>query len=201
MMIDLTQTAFLDLDTQYDFMVPEGNLYVPGAKDLISGLAALVRLAIMRDLPIIASVDTHIEDDSEFRVFSPHCVKGTPGHEKIPQTIHPNPLVVTNQPQHVTFIKGQELIIEKSIYSIFDNVNTDNILRSVNKKHFILFGVATEYCVRVSALGLLERHFEVTVVFDAVAAVTEVGGDKALAEMEQAGINFITTSQVLDSVL
>src|SRR3981081_1310085 len=79
MTIPLTsrRTVFVDVDTQIDFMLPHGNLYVPGAETIIPNLERLMAFAREHDVPVISSVDAHSAHDEEFRDFSPHCVKGT----------------------------------------------------------------------------------------------------------------------------
>jgi len=198
-MIDWKQTAFLDVDTQCDFIRPEGRLFVPGADRIVENLEKLVNFAVDRNIPIIASVDAHGEDDPEFDTFPPHCVKGTDGQCKIPETTVKQNRVVENRPQEVVKEPGEELVIEKSIYSLFDNVNAEGILERIGRRDYVVFGVALDYCVREAVLGLLKRGYGVWLVIDAVAAVTPEGGEKALAQMREAGARFITTDQVLES--
>jgi nicotinamidase/pyrazinamidase len=60
----------------------------------------------------------------------------------------------------------------------------------------VVFGVATEFCVRASALALLRHGFPVNLVVDAIEAITEDGGRQALEEMTAAGVRLITTEDV-----
>jgi len=63
------QLAFVDVDTQFDFMDPQGKLYVPGAEKLIPNLQRLTEWACRRSVPIVASADCHPADDPEFGQF------------------------------------------------------------------------------------------------------------------------------------
>lgn len=65
------QVAFLDVDTQVDFVEPSGKLYAQGAEAIKENLAALVALARARSIPLVASVDAHGPDDAEFAQFPP----------------------------------------------------------------------------------------------------------------------------------
>src|SRR5437867_10288638 len=96
---------FWDVDTQRDFMISTGKLYVPGAVEITGNLERLTRAARLNAIRIVATVDDHRLEDPEialknpdFRTtFPPHCLHGTPGQEKIPQTRPINPLHVENR--------------------------------------------------------------------------------------------------------
>ena len=187
--------VFLDVDTQVDFMLPEGKLYVSGAERRIPHIASLIEAARSRGVPVIATLDTHTPDDPEFEVFLPHCVDGTPSHRKIPPTSIEGARRIGREPVDVE--PRPALVVEKSVHSFFDNVNADRILEALGARHAVVFGVATDYCVRAAALGLRERGLEVEVVEDAIAAVDPQKGREAVAEMRRAGCRFVTTREVL----
>ena len=66
------KTVYFDIDTQLDFMVPGGALYVPGAERILQEVA---RLNLQASL-LISTMDAHDEDDVEFQVWPHHCVQG-----------------------------------------------------------------------------------------------------------------------------
>mgnify|MGYP000073559150 CR=1 FL=1 len=191
------KAIFVDIDTQFDFMNPNGNLYVKNAEKIIPNIKKLIDFALKNKIPIIASVDAHRENDPEFERFPPHCVKGTPGYEKIPETKVSNCEIVENKPQEVEVSPEKEIVIEKQVFSLFDNINSDRILKKLGRSIAVIFGVATEYCVRASALGFLERGYEVLIVTDAVKEISEEEGRKALEELKNKGAKLITTDQIL----
>ena len=197
MSIDARNIVFLDVDTQYDFMMPDGALYVPGAEKLIPRLRRLVAFAAANGVPVVASLDTHVPRDPEFEKFPPHCIKGTNGHAKIAATRHPRARVIENRPQEIAFAPGEALVLEKSVHGLFDNANADAVLRAVGRRHYVVFGVATELCVRAAVLGLLERDINVTVVSDAIAGINPTAAENALAEMKAKGASFATTAEVI----
>jgi len=190
--------VFLDVDTQVDFMLPGGRLYVPQAEEIIPNLAKLVSWARDHRIPIISSADTHSPDDPEFAQWPPHCVVGTPGQRLIPETLLPGAVVVENYPS--AFRAPQEwvgqLIVEKRVYDFTTNANIDAILASLGRPHFVVFGVATEYCVLSAVLALRKRNLPVAVVLDAIKPITEQGGQKAIEEMAAAGAQLVTTAGV-----
>jgi nicotinamidase/pyrazinamidase len=88
-------------------------------------------------------------------------------------------------------------VLEKVTYNIADNPNFDAVLRSLGHRRAVVFGVATEFCVRASALALRERGQPVDLVIDSIQAITEEGGRKALEEMAEAGVRMVTTDEVI----
>ena len=190
--------VFLDVDTQVDFMSPSGSLYVPHAEEIIPNLAKLMLWAREHRIPIISSADTHAPDDPEFAQWPPHCVAGTPGQRRIAETLFPDAVVLENRPG--AFQAPQEwvgqLIVEKSVYDFTTNVNFDAILASLGQPRFVVFGVATEYCVLADVLALRKRNLPVALVQDAIKPITEEGRRKAIAEMVAEGVQLVTTAAV-----
>ena len=190
--------AFFDIDTQVDFMRPTGRLYVPGAEQIVPNLNRLLRWAGANDVPVISSADAHSPDDPEFKIWPPHCVAGTPGQRRIPETLFPSPVVIPCHPgafQPRARWVGQ-FIVEKPTYSSQDNPNYEAILQAMGLRHAVVFGVATEFCVLADTLALCRRGFKVDVVIDAIKAITEAGGREALEKILAAGARMVTTAEV-----
>jgi len=198
--------VFLDVDTQVDFMTPTGALYVPGAESITPNLRKLVRLAWDNRIPLLSSADAHPPDDPSFAVWPPHCVAGTPGQLRIPETQWPAPVVIPNRPGAFTPPRewSGQFIIEKTEYDFSTNPNFERILSSLSSAlgpiRFVIFGVATEFCVREAALALRERQIPVDVVVDAIKAITAAGGQNAMDEMAAAGVRLVTTAEVCAAV-
>lgn len=192
----MTSTAFIDVDTQFDFMRPEGGLYVPGAETLAGNLAQLIHYAKAHQIPVIASADAHLPDDPEFNVFPSHCVKGTPGQLRVDATHDPEARVIPNHSHELALGDTRSVVLEKVVFDMFDNPNTEAVLRHFGASDYVVFGVATDYCVRAAALGLRQRGYNVTVVSDAIKAVTPAGETATLAEFAQAGIALKRTAEI-----
>ena len=84
------ETVFWDVDTQYDFMRPEGRLYVAGAEGIIDNVSEARRFALENGYSIIASTDWHREGNKEIsnkpdfkHTFPAHCMAGKPGSERV----------------------------------------------------------------------------------------------------------------------
>ena len=190
--------VFFDVDTQVDFMLPTGKLYVPGAENIVPQLKVLMAWARTNDLPVISSADAHSPDDPEFKIWPPHCVAGTPGQHRVPETALPDPVVIPCRANAFTPPErwAGQFIVEKTTYAAQDNPNFDAVLQSLGSRHAVVFGVAMEFCVRALTLDLCRRGLNVDVVTDAIRPITAQGGEKALAEMAAAGAHMVTTAQV-----
>jgi nicotinamidase/pyrazinamidase len=199
---------YVDVDTQYDFCDPRGALFVRGAPAIMDRVKMLVSGAVRRGDLLFASVDSHDFTAWEFAAnggpFPPHCVKGTAGWLKMSGTLPEKSVFVPNVPD---FDPGglpdaSAILFEKEVYSMFANPSAEKVIDAVLAKRgldrnveAIVFGVATDYCVKAAALGLRERGFAVSVVIDAIAAVDPETGEQALADMKAAGCRLITTEE------
>ena len=196
-------TLFLDIDTQHDFMDPDGRLSVPDAASIVSNLEALTELAAASGIPVVASVDTHSPDDPEFEQFGPHCVAGSKGQQKIAATSLGGSEVASaaELDEQVARLAGDEmpqLLVEKHGLDIFGSPLFSRILRGLDPQRIFLYGVATEYCVVLAALGLVGRGHSVALVRDAVKAIDAQAGAEALQRMEAAGVDTVLTAEVTE---
>ncbi|MFP4055894.1 MAG: cysteine hydrolase family protein [Candidatus Brocadiia bacterium] len=196
------KTAWLDVDTQRDFMVPEGALYVRGARAIARDIRRLVAHAARSGIQVFSTTDAHTPDDPEFDDFPPHCVKGTWGQEKIPGTILRNRIIVPVEPKLSQqgierTVSYDQVILEKVHYDVFTSPNAEAVVRASGARRFVVFGVATDFCVRGAVLTLRKMDYPVTVVEDVIRGVDRQATDEALDEMRQAGARFKTVDQVL----
>ena len=159
------KTVFLDIDTQLDFLVPAGALYVPGAEKIIPRIAELNRQASL----LVSTVDAHAENDAEFRLYPPHCVAGTLGQHKAASTL-----------------VGQ-FLLEKQTLDCFSNPALDLKLREWNADRYVVYGVVTEICVRFAAFGLLKYGKPVSIVANAVKALDDAAAEKMFVEFRRLG--------------
>ena len=201
-----TTTIFWAEDIQVDFMLPEGKLYAPGAEKIIPNVARLVEAVREGRVFLGSSADAHNLDDPEFRRWPPHCLKGSPGAELIPEARAHSCLVVPNQAGfHFPADLGryQQVLLQKNTLDVFDNPNTDvllDLLRAGAARasvEFVVFGVVTECCVRIAAEGLLERGYRIALVTDAIQPFEAVAGQQALSNLRSRGARLLTTDQAL----
>jgi nicotinamidase/pyrazinamidase len=189
---------FWDVDTQVDFMLPGGSLYVPGAEQIIPNLERLTQHASHHGIPILSSMDAHRPDDPEFSQYPPHCIAGTPGQKKIAATLLQNYIVLPSRPVSLPdSLRYQQIIVEKENLDLFTNPNIDALLERLGPRDIVLYGVVTEICVERAARGLLERGYPVCVVTDAIRAFDESQARKCLSEIERRGSILTNTEEIV----
>lgn len=194
--------VFWDVDTQVDFIHPGGKLYVRGAEKILPNLRRLTAWAERNRVLIVASADAHQPGDEEFRQYPPHCLAGTPGQEKVPETRLTNPLVIPNRPAPfpADLEAAGQLILEKQKFDVFSNPNTEPLLERLGRQaEIVLYGVVTEICVAAAARGLLERGYRLRLVRDAIHHLEEAKALALLEEVEGRGGQLVTTAQVVRS--
>ncbi len=174
-----TETAFFDIDTQFDFMRPRGALYVRGASAITARLRRLTRLADRCRIPVISSLDRHTRNDPEFARFPPHCVRGSRGQKKIAETI-----------AGVTRQTG----ISKCTLDVFANPRTGKVLRRFDRVY--VYGVALDYCVKAACLGAVKRGLQTYLVTDATVAVSRLAGRQTLRLLRRKKVIFTTVNAV-----
>lgn len=193
-----------EVDVQADFMLPGGKLYVEGAEKLLPNIRRLTDLARQGKALLVSHGCFHAPNDPEFKIFPPHCVKGTPGAEFVPEALTENVARVENSEEAKLpddLFHYQQILLEKQTLNIFESRYADELVKKLgDRAEFIVFGVVTEYCVGFAARGLLERGSRVAVVTDAIETLKREEGEKAIAEFERLGARLITTDQALSAV-
>jgi nicotinamidase/pyrazinamidase len=191
-----------DVDTQVDFVSLSGKLPVPGAADAVPAMAQLVEAARAAGVPHVASADDHELTDEELSAspdyvltYPPHCLRGTRGAEKIPETVQddPVPLALTEVPEH--WLQGREFLLLKKRFDVFTNPNADRILGLLDPEEVIVFGVATDVCNAAAIRGFLERGRAVTFVEDASRGLDETRTAACLASWREAGVRFASADE------
>jgi nicotinamidase/pyrazinamidase len=195
---------FWEVDVQADFMLPGGKLYVPGAEKLLPNIRKLTDVARRGEVFLVSHGCFHPENDPEFKQFPPHCLKGTPGAEFVPEALAKNFVRVENNaktklPEELS--KYQQIILEKQTLDVFQSRHADELVERLgNAAEFVVFGVVTEYCVSLAVKGLLKRKRRVAVVRDAIETLAPESGEKTLAELRSLGARVVTTDEVLARV-
>ncbi len=185
-------------------MLPGGKLYVPGAEKLLPNLRLLTDAARRNEVFLVSDACVHGPEDEEFKRFPPHCLRGTPGAAIVPETIAGKFFVIPNR-AHVKIpdlSKVQQVILEKQTLDVFDNPNTEKVIERLKSftdadAQFFVFGVVTEYCVRLVAKGLRDRGRQVSLVRDAIETLDPADGQKTLDELTGMGVRLVTTDEAL----
>lgn len=192
---------FWEVDVQTDFMLPGAKLYVPGAEKLLPNIRRLTDAARRGEVFLVSHGCFHTANDPEFKQFPPHCLKGTPGADFVPEALADNFVRVENDansklPEDLS--KYQQIILEKQTLDVFESRHADELVERLgNIAEFVVFGVVTEYCVSLAVKGLLKRKRQVLVVRDAIETLAPEVGNKALAELQSLGAKLVTTDAIL----
>ncbi len=193
-----------EVDVQADFMLPGGKLYVPGAEKLLPNIRRLTDAARRGRVFLVSHGCFHEPDDPEFKMFPPHCVKGTPGAELVPEALTDKLARVPNDadaklPEDLS--SYPQILLEKQTLNIFESRHADALVRRLGSEaEFVVFGVVTEYCVSFAVKGLLERGRRVAVVQDAIETLKLEDGKDTVDQLKQRGVRLTTTDQVLDAL-
>lgn len=192
---------FWDVDTQADFMLPGGALYVPGAEAIVPALAKVTSWAAQQHLLVVASTDAHQPGDREFSLFPPHCLTGSPGQRKIPETTLFPRFTIPNRPaaQLPDPDRYSQIILEKQEFDVFSNPNSELLLARLGKPDVVLYGVVTEICVSAAALGLLDRGYRVTLLEDAVRHLEAEKGRSFIEEFRRQGGRILASGDLLST--
>lgn len=177
--------ALLVVDVQNDFC-SGGALEVKQGEQVVPVINSLMPL-----FPVtVASMDWHPAESVHFEKWPPHCVRQTDGAD-----FHKD--LNTSFIEKV-FLKGTES--RDDGYSAFEatNMNLVDYLRARNVDELFVAGLATDYCVKASALDAVKNGFRTYVISDAVKAVNATADDdrKAFDEMKAVGVMIVHSSEI-----
>lgn len=204
-----TRTLFYDVDTQRDFLLPQGNLYVPGAERILPQLERLTTFARQRGIPIAGSVDRHFPADPELRRnggdYPDHCMDRTLGQKKVDATAPQHPIWIENRDygegELRTLLQREgEIYLEKQRFDVFaGNRNTFYVFTTLlqDKDDVVVYGVVTEICVDQVIAGLRDRSIQLHVPLDAIAALSVEGEKETLQRWQSWGVHLTTVGEVL----
>jgi nicotinamidase/pyrazinamidase len=185
-------TALIVVDVQNDFADPDGSLSVPGAERAVAGVNRAIKAAAAVGATIVATQDWHPERTPHFVTdggpWPVHCVGGTWGADLSPWLELPD-----TAPRIRKGANGED---GYSGFSMRDPASDATLptelegrLRAAAVSRVVVVGLATDYCVKATALDALNLGFATTVLTDAIAAVDVTPGDgqRALDELRAAG--------------
>jgi nicotinamidase/pyrazinamidase len=185
------RAALLIVDVQKDFC-PGGALPAPGGDRIIPALNRHLAEARERGMLVYASRDWHPAVTSHFKEYGgewpPHCVQGSAGAQFHGDLKLPADAIVIS--------KGNDAA--KPGYSAFDGHTSDGeaLLHDLRDRHvtrLYVGGIATDYCVKATAIDAAAAGLEVRVLSDAITGIDVQPGDadRALEEMSRAGAQIV----------
>jgi len=175
--------ALVVVDMQLDFM-PGGALPVPGADEIVGRVNEYVELFTRAGATAVFTRDWHPPNHISFRThggpWPPHCIQGTPG-----ASFHPGLRVPKD-----ALVVSKATDPDREAYSGFEGTELDAELRRRGVRRLFVCGVATEYCVKATALDGVRLGYQVLLLADAVRGVNSPPNSvrRAIDEMLDAGV-------------
>jgi nicotinamidase-related amidase len=193
-------------------MKADGKLYVPGSEAIIPTLKRLTDHAHQRGIRIVASADDHLPGHRElsatpdFRAtFPEHCMRGSPGQAKIPETRLRDPMVIEPDAEapgalaeRVRAHRG-DILFHKHWFDVFTNPNVLPVVDALAPRRIVLYGVALDVCDRYAIEGFLRHRpgIALELVTDATRAIHPDQADVLLHDWERRGVALTTADRVL----
>jgi nicotinamidase/pyrazinamidase len=190
------RTALVVVDLQNDFADPAGSLSVAGGEAIIPLVNAEVRAALDAGALVVATQDWHPESTPHFAkdggIWPVHCVGGTWGAE-----LHPAFEIPADAPRVRKGMNGEDgycaFFMRDPVSGEEIPTELDQLLREREIQRVVVCGLATDYCVKETAVDSVGLGYETELLGEAVAAVNlQAGdGDRALDEIREAGVTLV----------
>ena len=212
----MANVVFWDVDTQYDFMHADGKLYVPDSEAIIANLKHLTDYAHAKGIRIIASADDHVPGHRELshapdfkQTFPEHCMRGTRGQAKIPETRLREPLVIEPGREDAASLADRvrahpaDILFHKHWFDVFTNENVETVLGILAPRAVVLYGVAQDVCNRYALEGLLKRYSQLRLfaVSDAMKPIDRQMAQRLLDAWAQQGVHIVKTREIVEGGL
>src|SRR5688500_1256926 len=178
--------ALIVVDVQNDFC-EGGSLAVAGGAAVAAAISDHMRTAAGEYAHVVATRDHHIDPGAHFAeqpdfldTWPPHCVVGTEGVK-----LHP---ALDHGPLEAVFDKGEHAAAYSGFEGSADGVPLADWLRSHDVDAVDVVGIATDHCVRATALDAVGNGFATRVLLDLTAGVAEASTEAALEQLRTAGV-------------
>jgi nicotinamidase/pyrazinamidase len=186
--MDKSKILFWNVDTQVDFIEPEGKLYVRGAEEIRPVLRKITDFARLEGIRVVSTCDYHYINSNELSsnpdyvsTFPEHCMAGTSGAEFIAETLPEYPTIIDWDvalgifPELDNPEKYRNIVIRKDDFDVFaGNPYTEKILNILNPDRVFTYGVTTNVCVDKAVTGLADRGIKVYVFEDAIKELPNI---------------------------
>jgi nicotinamidase/pyrazinamidase len=186
-------TALIVVDVQNDFADPAGGLSVAGGDAIVATVDREIEMARNSGAMVVATQDWHPETTPHFAkdggVWPVHCVADTWGAELHPALILPDDAARVRKG-----VNGEDgysgFTMRDPLSGATAQTELEALLHDAGIVRVVVVGLATDYCVKATAIDATRLGFETSVLTDAVAAVDLQPGDgeRALEEMRTAGV-------------
>lgn len=199
---------FVSIDVQNDFMYPNGALYVEN--NILPNVYKLVDYAVKDpNTSLMGSLDTHSSISKELQQnggeFPIHCINGTFGWLPVHNAFPKNSVIFSEESSDRLWstVSLSSTItpsfFEKDSLNLFSNPLVDQYLSFYSKDEtkVYIFGVATDFCVKLAVKGFLERKYHVSIIENAVVGVNKNASKSILDNFREQGVKIISTEEAM----
>ncbi len=206
------RTIFWNVDTQIDFMLPYGALYIKGAELLIPNLKKLTDFAKKHNIDVVNTADYHMSNSSEISsspdwktTFPAHCLAGSENSEFVdataPQKQKRESYYIVNWSDKdinkPNLLKARNIIIYKDKFNVFDgNPHTWDVVNLLKPNTVVVYGVAGDVCVDFAVMELARKNYTVFVVKDAIQLLNNAGWNSLKDKWETKGVRLVDTDEL-----
>ncbi len=192
------ERILIDIDTQKDFFLADGMARIRNHRRVLANIRRIVAWARIKNIPMISTVQVYYNGDGFKHVY---CVAGTEGQKKIRYTFRNKRTSFpatdcTDLPSEI-LKQYDQIILHKRCFDPFEEPRADRMLTELRADEFILIGASAEYAVKATALGLLARRKNVTVLVDATGSHNKAKGDIAFRQIWAKGAKLLDTKRLV----
>jgi len=192
--------ALIIVDVQNDFC-EGGSLAVGGGADVAAAISSTVAAGGVSGRTwdhVVATQDHHVDPGPHFSdapdfvdTWPPHCVAGSPG-----ASFHPQ---LDTDPIEAVFLKGQREAAYSGFEGRADSVTLADWLRDHGVTEVDVVGIATDHCVRATAIDAARNGFRTSVLLGLTAGVARATTESALEELAAAGVTLVGTPVLVEA--
>ncbi|MHC4221047.1 MAG: cysteine hydrolase family protein [Planctomycetota bacterium] len=189
--------VLIDVDTQRDFLVFKGKMCIRNHRRILAHIRRVMACARSQHIPVISicQVNPNNNGGSELN----YCLEGTPGQEKVSYTLLNKRVSFeadnnTHLPADI-LRQYRQIIFDKRSVDPFKEARIERLLSEIRVDEFVLIGTGAEDSVMATALGLLQRDKNVTVITDAVGFLDSSQAKLSFRKMEAKGAKLIDTKK------
>lgn len=195
------QRILLDIESQREFFLPNGNYYGPKSPQAAQNIYRLFSWAKANEVPVISTVLRVRPFERGPFGDAPHCIDGTDGEKKLPRTILPRRMNMglinsTDLPGQI-FDRYQQVIFEKRDTDIFAHARAERLLTELRDATFVICGAGVAQGIVQATVGLRTRGFGVIVAKDAILDFDDPHAQMAYLRMEAKSAVFAPTSEIV----
>ena len=188
----------VDIDTQKDFLLAQGKACIRNHRRVLAHIRRVMAWARTQNIPIISTAEVYPNSNGDSVID--YCIDGTDGQKKIRYTLFNDRVTFvadgnTDLPRDM-LRRYKQIILHKRCVDPFDEPRIDRLLSEVRASEFYLVGTTLEGAVKMTALGLLQRGKQVTVIVDAVGSHNKKDAMLSLRKMETKGAKLIDTKKL-----